>query len=337
MSDAQRESVKSSIEYIQNFDPTSIIRLKDLGLILSFESAVPILNRTIELYRRIPISQLDIVSSYVIKNLYNRSEQFKTIIKSISDFSPKNGDQVSDRDNLIDQLSDFYDGSFNEFYSLIGYFSGQRNDMAEHERKAKILLNEIDTNSSIYAEKLSNLEKEAQLILEQTKKLAAEQGVSQKAVYFKNEAIIHNLGAKKWAIFTFVSAFIFAIFAFLSMFLHKLPIFASNSSYDIVQLAISKVLIFGLLGYLVSLSARNFMSHKHNEVLNKHRQNSLLTFQSFADATRGGELQNVILNHAASCIFSPQETGYTKPSQSNDAIHTRILEVAPKINNQLTP
>ena len=45
-----------------------------------------------------------------------------------------------------------------------------------------------------------------------------------------------------------------------------------------------KILFFAILSYMLSLSARNFMSHKHNAVVNRHRHKALKTFKALADA-----------------------------------------------------
>ena len=65
---------------------------------------------------------------------------------------------------------------------------------------------------------------------------------------------------------------------------------------------------------MLFLCARNFLSHKHNAIVNKHRQNALLTFNALVDAAKSEDRRDVVLTYAASCIFSPQDTGYAKSS-----------------------
>ena len=48
----------------------------------------------------------------------------------------------------------------------------------------------------------------------------------------------------------------------------------------------SKVLFFGMVVYALYFSAKNFLSHKHNQVVNTHRQNALMTFQVLVDAAK---------------------------------------------------
>jgi hypothetical protein len=82
---------------------------------------------------------------------------------------------------------------------------------------------------------------------------------------------------------------------------------------------------------MLLLSARNFLSHKHNEIVNRHRQNALLTFKALVDAAGQKEAQDVVLSYAAACIFAPQETGYTKTTGTMPEVPTNIIQSVPKL------
>ena len=69
---------------------------------------------------------------------------------------------------------------------------------------------------------------------------------------------------------------------------------------------------FAILDYLVLFCARNFLSHKHNTIVNKHRQNALVTFNVLGEAAGKDENRDVILTYVAARIFSPQDTGHIK-------------------------
>lgn len=101
-------------------------------------------------------------------------------------------------------------------------------------------------------------------------------------------------------------------YAIASLFLHEIPGLQTTDAYRTAQIAVSKVLIFGVIAYMLLLCARNFLSHKHNEVVNRHRQNALATFTALAEATSDAASSDIVLSHAAACIFSPQDSGYIK-------------------------
>ena len=86
----------------------------------------------------------------------------------------------------------------------------------------------------------------------------------------------------------------------------------TDSTPDAIQLAVAKVFVFATVSYAVYLCARNFLAHKHNAIVNKHRQNALLTYTTLAEAAHSRADQDVVLTYAAACIFGPQPTGYTR-------------------------
>ena len=55
--------------------------------------------------------------------------------------------------------------------------------------------------------------------------------------------------------------------------------FSYRNPYETSQLAISKFLLFAILDYLVLFCARNFLSHKHNTIVNKHRPERIIDVQ----------------------------------------------------------
>jgi len=180
---------------------------------------------------------------------------------------------------------------------------------------------------------LERQQSEAQRILDEVRQVAAEQGVSQQAVYFKEEADRHQSEAETWQLYTICTATGLGLFAILSLFIHEIPILTPDNTYKALQLTLSKFLIFAVIGYMLVLCARNFLSHKHNAIVNKHRQNALLTFNALSDAARGEDKRDIVLTYAASCIFSPQDTGYTKSAGNQDGAPMKLIEVLPKLSS----
>ncbi len=178
---------------------------------------------------------------------------------------------------------------------------------------------------------LSAQQEDAKRILDEVRKVAAEQGVSQQASYFAEESKNHETQANQWRKWTIWTAVGLGVYAIISAVVHKLPWLAPTTNYEAFQLGLSKVLIFVVIGYMLILFARNFLTHTHNAIVNKHRQNALLTFNSLVDAAGGEERRDVILTYAAACIFSPQETGYTKGSAGSSEMPMSIIQALPKL------
>ena len=79
-------------------------------------------------------------------------------------------------------------------------------------------------------------------------------------------------------------------------------------------------------------TGRVYKAHRHNYVINKHRQNALRTFEAFVKAAKDEQTKSAVLLQATQCIFSPQPTGYltheAEPSGS-----PQILEIIRSMAN----
>lgn len=103
-----------------------------------------------------------------------------------------------------------------------------------------------------------------------------------------------------------------------------------SKNAEMFQLITSKVLIFTVLGYLLIMAAKNYTTHKHNAVVNRHRQNAVLTYQALVAAAENSGTQDIVLAHAASCIFSPQETGFAHGKGDTGSGPKSVLELLTK-------
>jgi hypothetical protein len=175
---------------------------------------------------------------------------------------------------------------------------------------------------------MKDAEAEAQRVLAEVRKTAAEAGVSQQARYFADQANVHSTAAKDWQKYTVGMAVLLAVFAALSVIL-GFTVLEPENAYQAVQLTIAKVLIFSTLAYLLFLSARTLLAHRHNEIVNKHRQNALLTFNALAEAASSEQTREVVLTHASACIFAPQESGFAKPGGGQTP--QSLVEVLPRV------
>jgi hypothetical protein len=57
---------------------------------------------------------------------------------------------------------------------------------------------------------------------------------------------------------------------------------------------------------------KNYTAHRHNTVLNKHRQNSLATYKALVDAAGDQANRDIVLTTTAESIFGAQATGFAK-------------------------
>jgi hypothetical protein len=198
------------------------------------------------------------------------------------------------------------------------------------ETRARAALQQISDQSSQVVDDIKGVEGEANRVLANIKAVAAEQGVSQQAEFFKRAADEHSDDAKIWDRKIKWRAGFVGVFAVLSLFLHKLPWLTPTTPYETAQLITSKLLIFAVLSYMLLLAAKNYISDRHNTVVNKHRQTALQTFRALADAAGDRGAQDIIVAQAAACIFAPQDTGFSRSGTETISGSKSVLELLTK-------
>jgi hypothetical protein len=98
-----------------------------------------------------------------------------------------------------------------------------------------------------------------------------------------------------------------------------------------IQIGISKILIFSVIAYMLFLCTKTYAAHQHNAAVNRHRQNSLLSFNALVEAAGSEDKRDIVLSHAAGSIFAPQDTGYVRNSSPPQLPMTQLIEAMPRI------
>ncbi|MCT8971969.1 hypothetical protein [Microbaculum marinisediminis] len=327
----KKQEAEAALSRVQKFDVQSLPQTERLGESLNFSDVVEPTKKVIQLFKQIPTSILSDFPDNKLDIILKQSNSFYNTLEEIANWSIENvgdGNAINNRNSLISRVTSFYQGAFDQLSPIIAYAASRTTDLNRLETEARASVQSIRDNTNQLIEDITSQSEQAQNLLEEIRKVAAEQGVSQEAIYFSNEANEHDSEAKKWRFWTLVFAATIASYAIAAVFVHKWPLLTPNNVYETIQLSISKIIIFSALGYLLILFSRNFMAHTHNKILNKHRQNSLMTYKTLANAAGNQENRDVVLLCAAECIFSPRDTGYTKsPGEQSTSSSPSIVNL----------
>ena len=201
----------------------------------------------------------------------------------------------------------------------ISYAVARTVDFNRLEEQGRAAIQSIDDRTASLLKGIEESQSQIQQTLDDVRAAAAEQGVTQQARYFKEAADTHDHQASRWLTRTLWAVAGLVTYAVASIFIHLIPGVTPTTTYAAFQLGASKLLIFIVIGYLVLICGRNFLSHTHNSIVNRHRQNALQTFTTLVDAAKTPQAQDIVLSHAAASIFEPQETGYAKQQASQDS------------------
>lgn len=322
----QLEQAKTSLGRMQTFDVTTLPRVDVLGTALNFTDAVDPANRLIDLYCQLPIEVLDQLPINFLAKIQQQADNDFNLLDAILKFEP--GMPKEERDIRINNVRQAYDPTFQQLHALISYSVRKSTDFSKLEREARSLIQHITDRADELQQELEKRKMEADAVLQAVRKVAEEQGVSQQAIYFKNEADNHEKESTVWLKRTVWLTVGLAAYAAATLFLHKIPFLAPANLYETVQLAASKILIFVTISYFLILSAKNYVAHRHNAVINRHRQNALATYKALVKAAGEEATRDVVLAKAADCIFSAQSTGYAK-TEGGEGGSLSLVNVAP--------
>lgn len=320
---------KVSLARVQEFNSSDLIQKERLGQ-NSFEDAVAPASQILSLFRQLPQSALELLPSNELLTVKTLSDSAFQIFQEILDFDDNAGDNKNRQAQQIERLTRSYQSNLSQIFPLISYSIARTVDFNRLEEQGRAAVQSVRDQTDLLMADISRQQSEAARILDEVRKTAAERGVSQEAVYFKGEAENHAVSAKTWRNWTIIMSAVVGIYGAGTLFLHKIPYLSPNNTYETVQLMAGKLIMFFILVYMLSICAKNFLSNRHNEIVNRHRQNSLLTYRTLVDAGARPEARDVILNHAASSIYQLHDTGFTKSVDGGGTTSSSIIGLLPK-------
>jgi len=336
MAETLLQQAIASVVKIQDFKAESLARTTELGSAFSFSEVVPHSQKIIGLYKQIPTNQLDAFPENHLNAIKAQADSDLQKFEAILSFDPNVGNPQAIRTQCIQAVISGYQQSFDRLFPYISYLSSKESDFVSMRKEASAVIKDAERMADEIRHGLDKDKKEADAILGHIRNTAAEQGVSQQASYFKQEADYHAGEAKTWRKRTQIISWFIGVLVIISLFIDKIPFIKPADKFEMAQLITGKILVFGVVSFMLILSSKNFLSHKHNEIVNRHRQNALLTFNALVSAAENEGAKDTVLSHAASCIFSPQETGYTKTGGTPSTSNKTIVELLPNAISTLT-
>jgi hypothetical protein len=267
---------------------------------------------------------LDNISYDTLDSLQRQAKDALDRFKKIQSFSPRQQPQnpIGTRDELINQLRDQYHSYFSTLSPIIAYSVRKGTDFAALEKNARDTVGAIDGARKTFEQKQTLLISEMESTLQKVRQAAAEVGVAQHATHFKEEAEAHEKQAGKWLTRTVWATVATIVWGAASFFIHP-----PNDTAHIIQFTVAKLIILSALYYALVWCARNYNAHRHNYVVNKHRQNSLSTFETFVKAAGDDvDTKNAVLLQATQSIFSGQASGYIS-KESDSETPNKFIEI----------
>jgi|GEM_PF-2610011 len=319
------------LDEISRHDADSLTQRTDFGPV-GFSPIRPLLLNTIDLAKEFRTLPLEILPLSQLEASVGSARDLAGSLNRIVGLSLVSITQILRErptveihticDELMQEVSRNCESFCSHVYPLFGFLKVKSLDIQSSIERSNNLVGQIEVQFSEEMLKAKNINKEIQSILRSTREAAGKTAVNIHAVNFEKIADKHRRASWAWLAVTVVLTMTVAYAAWFFMF-NYLPDGTLGSAAT-VQRIVSKLVFISTLYFGIVVAARNYRTHRHLAVINEHRQTSLLTFETFVNATVDEQTKNAVLIESTRCIFSPLSTGYLGHDDDNP---NRIIEI----------
>tara|TARA_B100000809_G_scaffold200916_1_gene201332 strand:- start:1872 stop:2870 length:999 start_codon:yes stop_codon:yes gene_type:complete len=317
--------VNERIEKMLSFSIEELTREEELGTQFSFKEIESHFVRTIDLFKRVKEVNLNEIPFNLLNQFNGQINAAILLFDRVKTFNATVNNSANVRISLINQIRDGFDNYYTHSIPILSVGLLNSNDLSVERSKMNQLITDLEKGQKASKEESEKKLKELNEIIDNAKSFATKAGVSKHSSVFNTESTFHETEAKKWLGYTTKILIAIAVVAIGLAFLGLL--FTGNT--QLVQFTITKVVVLSALFYGLALTNRNYKAHKHNEILNKHRQNALTTFETFSNAASDEQTKNAILLETTHSIFSNQQTGYLKKESGS-----KIVEIIKNVTTK---
>ena len=320
-------TVKDALASLAAIDAKSLARTSDLSPDINFKDAVPYFEEMLDLCKQLNQRELSRLTTPQLNAIAGTCKKINSYIKQVQEFT-LNQDRPGDVCNdIIRQIESAYDDVMNPLLLPLAFTATQATDYAKIEREAKGYHTTMKTEAEKLSAFIANARQEAQNALAAVKEQAAEAGVSTNAQIFLKEAEEHGKLAGKWLLATIAAAVVTLIAALIGLVVAVK--WQPPTTAAAIQYVAAKLIVLSTLSFAVFWCARNYKAQKHNETVNKHRANALMTFRAFVEGTSDDRVKDAILLQASQAAFTGRPTGYDSPDKDSQTINP-VVEIIGK-------
>jgi hypothetical protein len=320
-----REKLAETLDWFKKCD-IEALRRDELGIKMSFEEAIPYVERIVALYRNLLDCTLDDLPVVTMHQITSAGSATIAIIGKIGSFDPESFGQnpIPERTQIIQQIRDRWETDFPAVTPVLAYATKSSADFQRLEREARGTLSELSESKKQLDKTTKEILSSMTSALGEVQDAAKNAGIAQHATHFNDEANLSRNIAIGWL----VASVIFGLVAFDYVVSHVEPALSTltnPTAMQLVQASIPRLLIIFLLTFGMIWSAKNFTSSAHNYVVNRHRRNALASFQTFVEGASKPDVKDAVLMQATHAIFTPQDSGFAKGEIPNPA--SQVVEV----------
>ena len=241
--------------------------------------------------------------------------------------------EYTDREECTDILQEIFRFS-NEVKQHLGqvavYLQSKSSEQLEAQVKTAVAetlkkhREEAERNEAIREKEFAELKDKMQNEL-------AKETVSKHKPIFAKQAEEHQQASQKWFIAT---GGLVVAFGVVFYWLFETVRLGGTEWLGVLQSVFTKGFLLTLIYFVLNRFNKNYTAHKHLEIVNRHRQNALDTFDAFIEsAGENRETRDAVLLAATNAIFDANQSGYlstkTKGTDNVNPIQQVVRAVLP--------
>lgn len=316
-------TIAETVDKITSLHGKDLARTEDLGKKFSFESAVSLFALIIDFFRRFSTVDLSFLSASALDEVNRTCANVQSYFEQIQTVDlEQHGNPADIRDSLIRNLDDSFSGGFSLLGSILGSFHQEGLDLEKRKQAADHWIAEIKATKTEFDDSAQQILGQMKKALSDVQQVAASAGVAMHAVHFDEEAKRHEESSRRWFRNTvWLASGAFALTG-LAFWHATATIVATDQA---IQVTIAKITVLAVVYSCMIWSAKIYRSERHNWIVNRHRCNALLTFETFVSAASDDHTKNAVLLQSTESIFGHQPSGFS--DKSHDTGAPKILEV----------
>ena len=262
---------------------------------------------------------LEILSTIHYFDSHSSPERYKEVLQQTFNFCNKVHQQLQQLViYLRSKKAEQFETQVNTIVAdAVGRLNAATDELQKHREEAE--KNE-STRQKEFAELKNKIEDEL-----------AKETVSKHKIIFANQADEHRRVSKMWLIAT---GGLIVIFGIVFYWLFEALRLGGTELIGVLQNVFTKGFLLTLIYFVLNRFSKNYTAQKHLEVVNRHRQNALDTFEDFFESAGDNpETRDAVLLAATNAIFDANQSGYlsakTKGSDSTNPIQQVVRTAFP--------
>lgn len=321
------EEARKLLAELAEIKASALARTEDLSRDINFSEAVPYFEEMLDIIKQLNQRDIARLALAQLNQIVSGCNQLSKLIASVNEFDLNQNTPADVCKGIVGTIKNAYDTVMEPLTIPLAYTATQATDYAKIEREAKGYHATMKEEAEGFRKTIETYKIEAEKALHAVKEQAAEAGVSTNAQIFLTDSAVHAKAAKTWLIAT-ISTSVITLLVAVGFVLFSLK-YKPETTAVAIQYVVSKIILLSTLSFCIFWSARNYKSSKHNETLNKHRANALMTFRAFVEGSEDQTVKDAILLQTSQAAFSNRPTGYESQEKEAQTINP-VVEILGK-------